>query len=599
MGKVIGIDLGTTNSCVAFMDGSQPKVIENAEGERTTPSIVAFTDDECLVGQPARRQAVTNPDSTIFGVKRLIGRRMDDNEVEKDKKMVPYSIVDGGNGDAWVEARREKYSPSQISAFTLRKMKETAESYLGEQVKQAVITVPAYFNDAQRQATKDAGKIAGLEVQRIINEPTAAALAYGLNKQETQTIAVFDLGGGTFDVTILKIDDGLFEVNSTNGDTFLGGEDFDMRIVNYLADEFKKENGVDLSKDKIALQRLKEAAEKAKKELSSTTKTEINQPFISMGANGQPLHMVMKLTRAKLETLVDDLIEKSLTPCQAALKDADLSVEKVDEVVLVGGMTRMPKVIDEVTKFFGKTPRKDVNPDEVVAMGAAIQAGVLQGDVKNVVLLDVTPLSLGTHVEGDIFARIIDRNTTIPTVKSGFFTTARDNQDAIDFSVFQGEREMASDNKFLGQFDLENIPPAPRGEPNIEVTFEIDANGILMVSAKDMDTGEERKITIHASSGLSDYDIEKMVKEAEDYAKVDKERRKLAEAKNEAESVVHATEKLIEKHGDEVDPSTIEAVELAVAALKDELETDNFDQIKSGIQNVAESSMVLRRRERG
>ena len=599
MGKVIGIDLGTTNSCVAFMDGSQPKVIENAEGERTTPSIVAFTDDECLVGQPARRQAVTNPDSTIFGVKRLIGRRMDDNEVEEDKKMVPYSIVDGGNGDAWVEARSERYSPSQISSFTLLKMKETAESYLGEEVKQAVITVPAYFNDAQRQATKDAGKIAGLEVQRIINEPTAAALAYGLNKQETQTIAVFDLGGGTFDVTILKIDDGLFDVNSTNGDTFLGGEDFDMRIVNYLADEFKKENGVDLSKDTIALQRLKEAAENAKIELSSTTKTEINQPFISMGANGQPLHMVMKLTRTKLETLVDDLIKKSLNPCQAALKDADLSVGEVDEVVLVGGMTRMPKVIEEVTNFFGKTPRKDVNPDEVVAMGAAIQAGVLQGDVKDVILLDVTPLSLGIDVEGDIFARIIDRNTTIPTVKSDFFTTTRDNQDAINFSVFQGEREMASDNKFLGEVDLENIPPAPREETQIEVTFEIDANGILMVSAKDMDTGEERKITIHASGGLSDDDIKKMVKEAEDYAKIDKERRKLADAKNEAESVVHATEKLIEECGGEVDPSTVEAVERAVAALKDQLKTDNFDEIKSGIQNVTEGAMVLEETKSG
>jgi molecular chaperone DnaK len=594
MAKVIGIDLGTTNSCVAIMDGSQPRIIENAEGARTTPSIVGFTESERLVGQAAKRQAVTNAANTIFAVKRLIGRRYDDPVIVKDQKNMPYKIVNGGNGDAWVEVRGDKYSPSQVSAFILQKMKETAESYLGETVTQAVITVPAYFNDAQRQATKDAGKIAGLEVLRIINEPTAAALAYGLDRKETRTIAVYDLGGGTFDITVLEIDDGLFEVKSTNGDTFLGGEDFDMRIVNYLADEFKKEHGVDLSMDKMALQRLKEAAEKAKIELSSSQQTEINQPFISMDKNtGQPLHLVVKLTRAKLESLVEDLIKKSIKPCQAAIKDAGISVGDIDEVVLVGGMTRMPRVIEEVTKFFGKEPHKGVNPDEVVAAGAAIQAGVLQGDVKDVVLLDVTPLSLGIETLGGVFTRLIDRNTTIPTKKSQIFSTAEDNQNAVTLRVFQGEREMAADNKMLGQFNLEQIPPAPRGMPQIEVTFDIDANGIVTVKAKDKGTNREHAITIQASGGLSDEDIDKMIKDAEANAEADKDRRELVETKNQGESLLHSTQKSLKEHGDKVDPSTVEAIEFAMSPLEDALKGEDAGKIKGAIQNLTEAAMKL------
>ena len=561
MGKVIGIDLGTTNSCVAVMDGKTPKVIENSEGRNTTPSIVAFTDDgERLVGQPAKRQAVTNPERTVFAVKRLMGRRYDDPMVEKDKKLVPYKIVRAGNGDAWVEADGKTYSPSQISAFVLQKMKETAEANLGQKVTQAVITVPAYFNDAQRQATKDAGKIAGLEVLRIINEPTAAALAYGLDKKKTGLIAVYDLGGGTFDVSILEIGDGVFEVKSTNGDTFLGGEDFDMRLVNYLADEFQKEQGIDLRRDKLALQRLKEAAEAAKIELSSTTQTEINLPYITADATG-PKHLTMKLTRAKFEALVDDLIQKTVEPCRLALKDAGHTASEINEVVLVGGMTRMPKVQEVVKQFFGKEPHKGVNPDEVVAVGAAIQAGVLQGDVKDVLLLDVTPLSLGIETLGGVFTRIIDRNTTIPTKKSQVFSTAEDNQNAVTIRVFQGEREMAADNKMLGQFDLVGIPPAPRGVPQIEVSFDIDANGIVNVQAKDKATGKEQQIRIQASGGLSESEIQKMVKDAEAHAEDDKKRKAAVEAKNHAEALVHSTEKALAEHGSKVGDAERRAIE--------------------------------------
>ena len=593
MGKVIGIDLGTTNSCVAVMDGKTPKVIENSEGARTTPSIVAFTDDgERLVGQPAKRQAVTNPEKTFFAVKRLIGRRYDDPMVEKDKALVPYKIVKAGNGDAWVEAEGKTYSPSQVSAFILQKMKETAEAHLGQKVDQAVITVPAYFNDAQRQATKDAGKIAGLEVLRIINEPTAAALAYGLDKSKTGTIAVYDLGGGTFDVSILEIGDGVFEVKSTNGDTFLGGEDFDMRLVGYLADEFQKEQGINLRNDKLALQRLKEAAEKAKIELSSTTQTEINLPFITADQSG-PKHLTMKLTRAKFEALVQDLVDKTIEPCRKALKDAGLSAGEITEVVLVGGMTRMPKIQEVVKQFFGKEPHKGVNPDEVVAIGAAIQAGVLQGDVKDVLLLDVTPLSLGIETLGGVFTRIIERNTTIPTKKSQVFSTAEDNQNAVTIRVFQGEREMAADNKILGQFDLMGIPPSPRGMPQIEVTFDIDANGIVNVSAKDKATSKEQQIRIQASGGLSESDIDKMVKDAEANAAEDKKRKEAVEAKNHADALVHSTEKALAEHGSKVGEADRRAIEDAVSDLKEALKGDDAEAIKAKTNTLAQVSMKL------
>ena len=592
MSKVIGIDLGTTNSCVALMEGSDAKVIENAEGGRTTPSMVAFSDNERLVGQPAKRQAVTNPENTLFAIKRLVGRRYDDPLTEKDKDLVPFSIISGENGDAWVEAEGETYSPSQVSAFILQKMKETAESYLGEAVEQAVITVPAYFNDSQRQATKDAGKIAGLEVLRIINEPTAAALAYGLEKKEGGTIAVYDLGGGTFDVSVLEIGDGVFEVKSTNGDTFLGGEDFDQCIIDYLANEFKKEQGVDLRGDKLALQRLKEAAEKAKTELSSSMQTEVNLPFITADASG-PKHLNIKLTRAKLEALVEQLIDRTIGPCKAALKDAGISAGEIDEVILVGGMTRMPKVQERVQEFFGREPHKGVNPDEVVALGAAIQAGVLQGDVKDVLLLDVTPLSLGIETLGGVFTRLIDRNTTIPTRKSQVFSTAEDNQNAVTIRVFQGEREMASDNKLLGQFDLVGIPPSSRGMPQIDVTFDIDANGIVNVSAKDKATGKEQKIRIQASGGLSDEDIEKMVQEAETHAEDDKIRRESIEAKNNASALIHSTEKNLEEHGDKIPETDRTEIESAVQALKDVLESEDTDEIKSKSEALMQVAMKL------
>jgi molecular chaperone DnaK len=593
MAKVIGIDLGTTNSCVAIMEGKTPKVIENAEGARTTPSMVAFLEDgEVLIGQPAKRQAVTNPEHTFFATKRLIGRRYEDPMVEKDKKLVPYKIVKAGNGDAWVEARGKPHAPSQIAAFVLQKMKETAERHLGEKVTKAVITVPAYFNDAQRQATKDAGKIAGLEVLRIINEPTAAALAYGLDKKNTGTIAVYDLGGGTFDVSVLEIGDGVFEVKSTNGDTFLGGEDFDMRIVDYLADEFRKDQGIDLRKDKLALQRLKEAAEKAKIELSSAVQTEINLPFITADQSG-PKHLAIKLSRAKLEALVDDLIKRTVEPCRAALKDAGLTPANIDEVVLVGGMTRMPKVIETVKQFFGKDPHQGVNPDEVVAIGAAIQAAVLQGDVKDVLLLDVTPLSLGIETLGGVFTRLIERNTTIPTKKSQIFSTAEDNQGAVTIRVFQGEREMAQDNKLLGQFDLVGLPPSPRGVPQIEVTFDIDANGIVNVHAKDKATSKEQQIRIQASGGLSDADIQKMVKDAEAHKAEDEKRKKLAEAKNQADALIHSTERQLQEHGAKLAPGDKEAIEQAIAAAREAVKSEDAGEIQAKAQSLGQVAMKL------
>jgi molecular chaperone DnaK len=593
MSKVIGIDLGTTNSCVAVMEGGQPKVIENSEGVRTTPSVVAFTEGgERLIGQTARRQAVTNPEHTFFAIKRLIGRPFTDPTVQKDAKLVPYKIAKGANGDAWVQGRDKQYAPSEVSAFILQKMKETAESYLGETVTQAVITVPAYFNDAQRQATKDAGKIAGLEVLRIINEPTAAALAYGLDKSEAKTIVVYDLGGGTFDVSVLEIGDGVFEVKSTNGDTFLGGEDFDARIVDYFVTEFKKDNGIDLKNDKLAIQRLREEAEKAKKELSTTTQYEVNLPFITADATG-PKHLTMKLTRAKFESLVEDLVQRTIEPCKQALKDAGLSAGDIKEVVLVGGMTRMPKIQEVVKNFFGREPHKGVNPDEVVAIGAAIQAGVLQGDVKNVVLLDVTPLTLGIETEGGIFTRMIDRNTTIPTKKSQTFSTAADNQNAVTIRVFQGERQMANDNKLLGQFDLVGIPPAPRGIPQVEVTFDIDANGIVSVAAKDKATGKEQQVRIQASGGLSKDEIERMVQDAESHAAEDKDRRDLAEAKNQGEALIHQTEKQLADLGDKVSAEDKSAVEAGIAALKDVIGSDNAADIQAKSQALLQAAMKM------